>query len=265
MTHYIISVLKTIINHIFLYMYNIEKYISKKLLKNCKKNHLVPLQMNKVNRMVNLYFIRHGQGYHNLAYNSFGNNAYSDKKYMDAMLTNEGVLKSKQLYDKLIDNPPDLIYSSPLRRTIQTMNYSMVGMNNSTMFKDVPIILDDRLRELLNTHQCNYRYSKDNVKNFVNDNVTHKSRVSYDNVDNTNKEYPFEESMDDLIRRGEEWLDDLIQKTKKNSIRNIYIYTHGEFIYMFLNRSKLNKLSKDDISIMRYPSNNEIYKITINI
>ena len=55
-------------------------------------------------RMISLFFIRHGQGYHNIAYQLFGENSFGDEQHIDAKLTDHGIEQAKNLQQYFIDN-----------------------------------------------------------------------------------------------------------------------------------------------------------------
>ena len=205
-------------------------------------------------RDINLYFIRHAKGYHNDAAIKFGVFECENNEWFDAELTNEGIIQAKELYYKIETIKPDLIYSSPFLRTIQTMEYS-VGHN----FANIPIILDDNVRETINGHPCNYRHNKDFIINYTKNNSNRI--INYDGI--IDSERKFEKIPNDLIIRGKKWFNDMLNYIKdKPHISNIIIYTHGSFIKYFLNSPCFRKLNTN-IKCTRYPPNVEICPILI--
>lgn len=202
---------------------------------------------------INLFFIRHAKGYHNDAAVKFGSFQYENDEWFDAELTNEGINQAKQLYYKIENIKPDLIYSSPFLRTIQTMEYS-VGHN----FANILILLDDNIRETINGHPCNCRHNKDFIINYT----TNLNRnFNYDGIIDSKKN--FEKIPSDLITRGKKWFNDMLNFIKdKPYITNIIIFTHGSFIKYFLNSHFFSKLNKN-IKCKRYPPNVEICPIQI--
>jgi len=207
----------------------------------------------KKHRTINLYFIRHAKGYHNDAATKFGSYEYKNNKWFNAELTNEGINQAKELYYKIETIKPDLIYSSPFLRTIQTMEYS-VGHN----FANIPIILDDNIRETINGHPCNYRHNKDFIINYT----KHINRtINYEGI--IDSERKFEKIPNDLIIRGKKWFNDMLIYIKdKPNISNIIIFTHGSFIKYFLNSPDFRKLNTN-INCKKYPPNIEICPIQI--
>jgi len=47
--------------------------------------------LNKKDNFVNLYFIRHAEGFHNRAAKQYGHKEYESIKWFDAELTNKGI------------------------------------------------------------------------------------------------------------------------------------------------------------------------------
>jgi broad specificity phosphatase PhoE len=206
-----------------------------------------------LNRDINLYFIRHAKGYHNQAAINFGFNQYENHEWFDAALTDEGISQAKELYYKIENIKPDLIYSSPFIRTIETLKYSL-GNN----FINVPILLDDNIRETINGHPCNYRHNKEFIINYT---KTINRTFNYDNIIDF---YRFNENIpDDLIIRGNKWfLNMLLYIKNKPDIKNIIIFTHGSFIKYLLNSYHFRKLNTNN-NCKRYPPNVEICPILI--
>jgi broad specificity phosphatase PhoE len=95
-----------------------------------KYKFLYQIGANDQPKIINLYFIRHGESQHNKNKN---------KNIFDPSLTYKGILQSKQLYNNIIKIKPDLIYTSPLKRSLQTLSYSLTN-------KNLAIPCNDRLR-----------------------------------------------------------------------------------------------------------------------
>jgi broad specificity phosphatase PhoE len=199
------------------------------------------------NNYINLYFIRHAEGVHNKAAKEYGHQEYKNIKWFDAILTNKGINDSINIQDKIKEINPDIIYSSPFRRTIQTMYYSTKKLNNN-----ISIILDDNLREKVNGHPCNYRHNKTEVIRFTSNLFKNRPyKLHYENVlDDDNK-------INNVIIRGTKWLQMILRTI---NIKNIIIYTHGGFIQYFLNSEILKKLNTN-YKCSSYPDNLEICKI----
>lgn len=194
-------------------------------------------------RTVNLYFIRHGQSEHNI------NKNY--KNIFDPPLTKIGISQSQDLYKNILDIKPDLIYSSPLRRSLQTLFYSLLNQINDK----IPIIIDENLRELNRGRQCDFRHSKDQIIKYTK--LLNYNNMSYDKItiDSNNRR----ETEDHLNKRIEQWLDDLKAYIKdKPDIKNIVIYSHGLLINNTLKllAPRINKTGVCEIG--KYISNGKI-------
>jgi len=224
------------------YLNKLNKY---KLLYQ-KENKLNTLEGGSTNidgRIVNLYFIRHGESMHNLN--------KQNKNIFDPPLTKEGISQSSDLYKNIIDIKPDLIYTSPLRRTIQTLFYSLLNQINN----DMPIIIDENLREFNRGRKCDFRHSKDQIIKYTK--LLNYNNINYDKIpDNLNNSRETEEN---LNKRIQQFLEDLKLYIKdKPNIKNIVIYSHGLYISNMLKflASKLNKTGTCEIDT--YISNGKV-------
>jgi broad specificity phosphatase PhoE len=182
------------------------------------------------NRNVIVHFIRHAESTANKAA-EIDINEYNSEKWFDAELTPTGIEQAKQLQN--IQIKPDVVYTSPFRRTFATLYYSLALLN----INNIPVMVDNRLSEIKNGHPCNYNNYYDNVH------------------------YRPIETEQNVINRGELWFRDMIEYVKnKPNIKNVFVYSHGVFIYEFLNNSsfKLNHNCKD------FPKNTQICSININ-
>jgi len=194
----------------------------------------------------------------------YGDETYYDMNYMDALLTEEGTKQSYFLHDTLYKNKPDLIYCSPLRRTIQTMFYSIKLKNSSNT--DSPIIIDGRLRELMNSHPCNYYKGKYDVIAFTNKiqkDIDSSYNITYTDI-NKLDDITATETNNMLIQRGMEWYNDMLSCIKDNPhIKNIYCYSHGEFINIFVNH--LLTITPSNNKKLYWLRNSEIYSYNFNL
>lgn len=176
-------------------------------------------------RIVNLYFIRHGESYHNLN--------KKNKNIFDSPLTNNGITQSTNLYKNILDIKPDLIYTSPLRRTLQTLFYSLLNQINTK----IPIIIDDNVREFNRGRPCDFRHNKDQI-------IKYTKLFNYNNIDYTNISNDLNsnkrESFENIHGRVLAWLEGIKTYIKdKPHIQNIVVYSHVFFI-----RTALDYLSK---------------------
>jgi len=204
-------------------------------------------------RDINLYFIRHAKGYHNEAAINFGFHQYENHEWFDAALTDEGISQAKKLHFKIETIKPDLVYSSPFIRTIETLKYSL-GNN----FNEISILLDDNVRETINGHPCNYRHGKNFIINYT---KSINRTFNYDNI----IDFPRcrENIPNDIIIRGNKWFTNMLLYIKnKPNIKNIIIFTHGSFIKYLLNSYHFRKLNTNS-ACKSYPANVEICPILI--
>jgi broad specificity phosphatase PhoE len=202
---------------------------------------------NKINNL-NLYFIRHAKGLHNDAAIKYGDSEYNNSQWFDAPLIEEGIKESIKFKNLINIIKPDLVYSSPLQRTIETMYYSLNRI-------DIPIFIDDNIREKINGHPCNFRNNKNHI--ILNTNLLFKNtNINYDYI--WDFEYnKIEKIPEDIIIRGHKWFDNMIEYVKDKNIKNIIIYTHGGFIQYFLNTPPFDKLNTN-FRCHSYPKNLEI-------
>ena len=203
-------------------------------------------------RVITLYFVRHGQALHNIAAEMFGDYAYFDPIYRDAELTEKGIAQAKGLQLFFKRNPPDLIYSSSLRRCLQTLDNSLININST-----LDIIVDDRLIERCGQHPCNKRSDKQELHNFINKPI---------NIENVSETIPWSnkrETNEEIIRRGREWYYNMLDLVRENiNINRVVIYTHYEFLETMLSNSSLPFSSKEN---GRPFSNCEVREIKIDL
>ena len=211
-------------------------------------------------RIITLYFVRHGQALHNIAAEMFGDYAYFDPIYRDAELTEKGIAQAKELQLFFKRNQPDLIYSSSLRRCLQTLDNSLVNINinnMNNMNNTLDIIVDDRLIERCGQHPCNKRSDKKELHNFINKPI---------NIENVNETIPWSnkrETNEEIIRRGREWYYNMLDIVRKNiNINRVVIYTHYEFLETMLSNSSLPFSSREN---GRPFSNCEVREIKIDL
>jgi broad specificity phosphatase PhoE len=110
-------------------------------------------------------FMRHGEAEHNVAAARDGDAAYTDPAYTDAPLTAKGREQVLESARELLKTYPqiDLIWSSPLTRTIQTARC----VQEIIPVKAKKILLSDALIECQGGHHiCNQRLSKEELTAF---------------------------------------------------------------------------------------------------
>jgi len=103
-----------------------------------------------MNRMV-IYGIRHGEAWHNVLFNTLGLAAYT--AFEDSTLTVRGMGQAVRGRGQVV---PDIVYVSPLTRTLQTA---------TLMFPETPIIAVEWLKEYpQHTQIINRRSDKSKLK-----------------------------------------------------------------------------------------------------
>lgn len=126
-----------------------------------------------------VYFIRHGEGYHNLM-----NYNYHNWHLLYPRLTTKGINQCYNVKETLESDKFDLIIVSPLRRTLETAEYIFNKNNN--------FIANDNIREFV-SNPCDYRETVSEISksfDYVN------FQLVNDN-DNINKK----ETEDDILNR----------------------------------------------------------------
>ena len=164
-------------------------------------------------REITIFFIRHAQGYHNINYRTL-----DDTRFKDASLTNLGIQQSINL-QKNLNIKIDLVYSSPLSRCIQTMNYSIPNYNGK-------IMIDDRLIERLGDI-ASMRKPKNELH------LLTDKKLNLENVDPFNIPYWTHglEPDEYVFNRAKNWFGSLIEYIKINpEIKNIIVYSHSEIL-----------------------------------
>ncbi|KAF4472728.1 PMU1-high copy suppressor of ts tps2 mutant phenotype [Fusarium albosuccineum] len=120
-----------------------------------------------------LYLTRHGTGVHNKVHAEVGSHAWNTKvsfqngndneTWFDAFLTDVGVQQARDLnsfWTDLIDVDgaplPQVLYTSPLARCLQTTNivFSSLMTSHSAPFQP---IVKELLRERITMHTCDFR------------------------------------------------------------------------------------------------------------
>lgn len=169
-----------------------------------------------------IIFIRHGQAEHNVGYQNEGEIAYFSQNYVNSPLTALGCEQAKNLGKQLKENNMlhtiDIVYTSPLERTLQTTLLILDACES-----DKPTIMaTDDARELHYFHPCNARKTKTDMKN------------QYPCVD-----FSLIKHEDDVMFRDGDTHDRfiaLLQTLKESKNATIMVVTHASFLVQFLNR-----------------------------
>ena len=145
--------------------------------------------------------IRHAQGYHNI------NESYHIK---DANLTLEGIEQSKKARRYLVNTNFDVIYVSPLERTLETAN--IIFVNEKHKLKALEII-----RERIE-NPCDARKNiSEKQKNFKD--------IDFSLVDSDKDLFKFE-SIEETSKRAQKFINYI----QKSNYKNICIVSHFAFI-----------------------------------
>ena len=156
-----------------------------------------------------LIFVRHGQTDLNLK------KVYQGK--INASLNQNGINEAIEIKNKLKNIKINKVYTSPLNRTIQTMNIILENR------EDIPIKMDSRIEEIdfgdwdtIPYDKVMIGYEKE-YENFLND---------YESFT-----FPNGESFNSFYNRCADFLDDIIDVESKD---RVLIVAHGGVIRAFL-------------------------------
>jgi len=153
--------------------------------------------------MLELVFLRHGETDSNKKETYLG--------WTDTDLNEEGIRQAQCAKQKLLDAKFDFIYSSPLKRAVQTARVLAKGLNTE-------IIVDNSLKERnfgiwedITYKEITLRYPKEHdlwIKDWVNYCI------------------PEGESCTNLYERVEKFIDDLIMSIHESENISVLIVTH---------------------------------------
>lgn len=171
--------------------------------------------------MKTIYFIRHGQAMHNPDVDKFGKDILTNEKYFDANLTEEGFSQCDSIKSKVLKINPDVVFVSPLTRTLQTAN-------NLFSNTKIPIMGLEMIRERFGMRPCDKRSGLPELqKRFKNiDFETYCYSGDNDPVWTTKRETEYEIEM--RIKKFLKWAKERPEKT-------IVIVTHQGFMIRLWN------------------------------
>jgi broad specificity phosphatase PhoE len=151
-----------------------------------------------------LIIIRHAE--------AFGNYLREFHGWTDSEITKKGHIQAKRLADRMKDERIDVIYSSTMKRTMQTASYI-------AEVKELPIIRTDKLKEI----------NGGDWEGKTWDELPHRWPKEYQTWENTPHLHrmPNGESMEEFTTRLKKELDYIIQN---NSGKSICVVTHGTAI-----------------------------------
>lgn len=173
-------------------------------------------------------FLRHGHAQHNEAHEIHGDVVYTWNIFHDALLTDKG---REQARGVSFSHIPDRVYSSPLRRCIQTARGAC---------PDALIHVHDGLLERQCDHPCN---RKSNLSTIIqvsyNLNVSHVSDA-LSHIEN--------ESDDELRSRARQTVYEILCESA--GLSHVLIVTHWDYLRMLFGKEFANceTYSLEDVS-----------------
>jgi len=189
-------------------------------------------------RIIKLFIVRHGKGVHQWGimdkHDMYVKEEAHNPCYKDAALLQEGKNEALMLREFFTENNLDLIYTSGLKRTIQTMIHA-VGERH-IIDNNIQIFSTDSLNEDSGT-PMNCRSQKGELIDYIRTNYYTKNILGNFNFDDVKDSYDEgvicvqKETKENLKQRIMEWFSKMIPFIKsKESIKNIGIFSHGFII-----------------------------------
>lgn len=170
-----------------------------------------------------IHFVRHAQGFHNVAGETDPIFGYLREDLEDAMLTELGKQQCEQLSSSLdtkFFKDIKLILVSPMRRTIQTALYSFP---NHAKDKKIIFLANELIREQTGMHPCDRRRTITQQK-------LDYPRIDYSvivsDVDPIYKLYTFREPEKICAERGKKFMEYLFSLDEKD----IIVVTHSAWL-----------------------------------
>ena len=165
-------------------------------------------------------FLRHAHAEHNAASDEHGEIAYTWEKYADALLTEKGKYQARNV---VLPVKPDRVYSSPLRRCIQTIR---------EFIPEDRIYLRDGLIERQCDHPCNRRSDIKTIQ-----------KTSH-NIDFSRLQAEIivleEEDDDALVTRAKTTLEEIVRDAENAKASNILIVTHWDYMRTLFDKNLSN-------------------------
>ena len=170
--------------------------------------------------MKKFYCIRHGKALHNVLHPLIGKIAYTDKKYIDTPLVDEGVYQAEKLGLSWKEkNKIDIVYVSPLTRTLETALHIFKNI-------DVKIIANEEIIEYSQGEEyCNFRKKKSEL-------IEKYPRVDFSLLEENPKYWNNNrlETLEELKQRDQLFKNILKEDTNKK----ICIVSHNTYLKQFL-------------------------------
>lgn len=161
-------------------------------------------------------FLRHGHAAHNQGKDDHGDVAYTWEIYKDALLTEKGKTQARAVSLPL---KPDRVYSSPLRRCIQTVR---------EFLPDMRIYLHDGFIERQCDHPCNRRSSIETIE---------KTSHNLDTSRLCSKPSYAQEDAYAVQRRFQSALYEIVKESESAGAQHILIVTHWDLLRIMFQRN----------------------------
>lgn len=120
-----------------------------------------------------VHFIRHGEGYHNVAQREWKSSPSYDGTsepytidndpefgYLDPLLTSKGEMEARALQERAAAISPQVLVVSPMQRATQTGLIAFAGQIEAG---SLPVLATDLCHEMAGRHTCDKRLSKSDL------------------------------------------------------------------------------------------------------
>jgi len=165
-----------------------------------------------------IWCIRHGTALHNVLYDKIGVKAYKSPKYTDTPLVDKGHVEAIQLGNTWKEKYKiDIVFVSPLTRTIQTAKNIFQG-NNVKM-----VAIDEILEYPQGVEHCNKRKNKNELQKLY-------PNIDFSLIPEKSSYWKDNENLYELKNRSKKFKDFL--KTRQE--KKICIVSHSTFLKEFL-------------------------------
>jgi broad specificity phosphatase PhoE len=248
-----------------------EKYMKYKMKYLSLKDNKLQYSGNK--RLIKLFFVRHGAGIHQWGAEK-KNDIYDPLEwenpcYKDALLVEEGKEEADKLKTYFEENKINLIYTSGLKRTVQTMAHAL--NLDDIRSKKIPIFCTDNLNEKKDNSKskpdlpipANCPSDKSEFIKFVQNNKYTKDIIdqfNFDDIKDSNR--CVLDIGDSIPNRVDEWFNKMITYVKANeTINNVGIFAHGIIIKEGIGKYLMSKFPSLSIFVRIFKTN-EIILLT---
>eukprot|EP00040_Diaphanoeca_grandis_P026376 m.147595 g.147595 ORF g.147595 m.147595 type:complete len:268 (-) comp30547_c1_seq1:53-856(-) len=182
-------------------------------------------------KTINVHFVRHGEGEHNVLAKQLGYAAYRDPKVTDAKLTPLGEQQAttlQQVFTTLEEQALDLIAVSPLRRTLQTATLA-----TQLVSERVPRVAFETLREQIGQNICDKRRSV-SIASAEFPLVDFANIVEHDPLWTETRE---EKSA--MAERAYAFVESLVEQER---VRDVAVFSHSSYLFTMFNAAGVFKI-----------------------